>query len=69
MLEVNAVDLGIYMNIHSVDEEKQQNRLQDPDALPETVDEAWNNLPVETTNTALVHESLVLYVNYVKYKI
>jgi hypothetical protein len=46
--EVNALDLGIWVLVQSAVERRHQNRWRDPDALAESVLDAWNNLPVHT---------------------
>jgi hypothetical protein len=46
--DVNALDVGIWMSVQSSVEHMHRNRRQDPDALAETVREAWDNLPIET---------------------
>ncbi len=46
--DVNALDVGIWMSVQSSVEHKHRNRRRDPDALAETVREAWDNLPMET---------------------
>ena len=46
--DVNALDVGIWMSVQSSVERKHRNRRRDPDALAETVQEAWDNLPMET---------------------
>ncbi len=46
--DVNALDIGIWMSVQSSVERKHRNRRRDPDALAETVREAWDTLPMET---------------------
>ena len=51
--EVNALDLGVWMSVQAAVEERHRDRRRDPDGLAETVQEAWNNLPIETVQRVL----------------
>jgi hypothetical protein len=46
--EVNALDLGTWMSVQSHVESRHRDRCREPDSLAISVEEAWNNLPIET---------------------
>jgi hypothetical protein len=45
--EENALDFGIWMSVQSHAERRSCDRCRDPDSLAISVEEAWNNLPIE----------------------
>ena len=47
--ELNALDLGIWMSLQSTVERMHRNARRDAEALTTTVQEAWRDLPVDTT--------------------
>ncbi len=58
--EVNALDLGIWMSVQSHVKSRHRDRCRDPDSLAISVEETWNNLPIETVQRVFNRIPIVL---------
>ncbi len=58
--EVDALDLGVWMSVQSHAKRRHRGRCRDPYLLAISIEEAWNNLPIETVQQVFNRILIVL---------